>query len=83
LRKPQGEPIAIRPIGDPLRQSNRGAGNALETKFEERPVADVEQSLGNVNLEIRIDTGATAPLKWGMAERDRFGPDAEARGVHA
>src|SRR5262249_6010958 len=55
LLEANGEPFAIGAILDPVRQTDRGSGNPFEAEFKERTVVYVEQAVGDMNPEIRVD----------------------------
>ena len=56
MLKPDGEPVAIRPILRPSGQLDTRTSDLLQAKLEKRPVMDCEQPFGDMDAIIGIDT---------------------------
>jgi hypothetical protein len=55
LLEPKRQPVADRPVLDPVRPIDHRSGNSLQPKFQKRAVMDFEQPVGDVNSVIRVD----------------------------
>jgi hypothetical protein len=55
MLEPQRQSVPIRAIRRTPRHRDLRAGDGFEAKFEERPIVDFEQPIGDMNSEICID----------------------------
>jgi hypothetical protein len=55
LLEPKRQPVADRPVLDPVRPIDQRSGNSLQPEFQKRAVMDFEQPVGDVNSVIRVD----------------------------
>ena len=53
--KSEGEPITIRIISAAARQRDPSTADGLQPEFEGQSVMDFEESIGNMDAEIRVD----------------------------
>jgi hypothetical protein len=55
LLEPNRQPVADKPVLDPVRPIDQRSGNSLQPEFQKRAVMDFEQPVGDVNSVIRVD----------------------------
>jgi len=55
LLEPEGQPVAIGTILNPPRPVDQSPSDSLEPEFEEWPIVDFEQPIGDMNSVIGID----------------------------
>ena len=60
LLKPERQPLPIGAILTPSRPVDQCSGDPLEAEFEERPIVDFEQPIGDVNSVIAVDADQMA-----------------------
>jgi hypothetical protein len=53
--EPSRQPMSIRVIHTSSRQLDHPPGDPLQPEFEKQAIVDSEQSLGDVDAEIRVD----------------------------
>jgi hypothetical protein len=58
LLEPKGQPVAVRPVLDPVRPIDQLSRDSLEPELEEQAMMRFEQPVGNMDWEIGVD------LRW-------------------
>jgi hypothetical protein len=55
LLEPDCQPVAVRPVLDPVRPIDHRSGDSLEPELEEQAMMRFEQPVGNMDWEIGVD----------------------------